>query len=61
MFWSDAMHIAAFGTAKMWLIYMLFGNLSKYIRCQPNSGAVKHLAYIPYLPDPLQDEIKDFY
>ena len=33
MFWSDAMHLMAFGTAKMWLIYMLFGNLSKYIQC----------------------------
>ena len=31
MFWSDAMHLAAFGTAKLWPIYMLFSNLSKYI------------------------------
>ena len=31
MFWSDATHLATFGTAKMWPIYMLFGNLSKYI------------------------------
>ena len=31
MFWSDATHLAAFGTAKMWPVYMLFGNLSKYI------------------------------
>ncbi len=31
MFWSDATHLATFGTARMWLIYMLFGNLSKYI------------------------------
>ena len=61
MFWSDATHLAAFGTAKMWPIYMLFGNLSKYIRCQPNSGATKHLAYIPPFPDSLQDDIKDFH
>ena len=47
MFWSDATHLASFGTAKMWPIYMQFGNLSKYIRCQLNSGAIKHLAYIP--------------
>ena len=53
MFWSDATHLAMFGTAKMWPIYMLFGNLSKYIRCQPNSGATKHLAYIPPFPDSL--------
>lgn len=61
MFWSDATHVAAFGTAKVWPIYMLFGNLSKYIRCQPNSGAIKHLAYIPPFPDSLQDDIKDFH
>jgi hypothetical protein len=42
----------------MWPIYMLLGNLSKYVRCQPNSGATKHLAYIPPLPDSLQDQLK---
>jgi hypothetical protein len=31
MFWSDATHLATFGTAKMWPVYLLFGNLSKYI------------------------------
>jgi len=61
MFWSDATHLAAFSTAKMWPIYMLFGNLSKYIRCQPNSDAVKHLAYIPSFPDSFQDHVKDFH
>jgi hypothetical protein len=44
MFWSDAMHLATFSTTKMWPVYMLFfGNLSKYIQFQPNSGATKHL------------------
>jgi len=47
MLWSDATHLATFGTAKIWPIYLLFGNLSKYVQCQPNSGATKHLAYIP--------------
>jgi hypothetical protein len=61
MFWSDATHVATFGTAKMWPVYMLFGNLSKYVRCQPNSGATKHLAYIPPLPDALQDQLKSFH
>jgi Plavaka transposase len=46
MFWSDATHLATFGTAKVWPIYMLFGNMSKYVRCQPNSGATKHVVYI---------------
>ena len=29
MVWSDATHLANFGTAKLWPIYMLLGNLSK--------------------------------
>jgi Plavaka transposase len=61
MFWSDATHLATFGTAKLWPIYMLFGNLSKYVRCQPNSGATRHLAYIPPFPDSLQDQLKAFH
>lgn len=61
MFWSDATHLATFGTAKLWPIYMLFGNLSKYIRCQPTSGAVRHLAYIPPFPDSLQDQLNTFH
>ena len=61
MFWSDVTHVATFGTAKLWPIYMLFGNLSKYVRCRPNSGAVKHLAYIPPFPDSFQDELGAFH
>jgi hypothetical protein len=61
MFWSDATHLATFGTAKLWPIYLLFGNLFKYVRCQLNSGATKHIAYIPPLPDALQDELKLFH
>jgi len=61
MFWSDATHLATFGTAKMWPIYLLFGNLSKYIWCQPNLGVMKHLAYIPSLPNLFQDELKSFH
>jgi len=60
MFWSDVTHLATFGTAKLWPIYMLFGNLSKYVRCRPNSGAMKHLAYIPPFPDSLQDQLQAF-
>ena len=47
MFWSDSTHLANFGTAKLWPIYLFFGNLSKYIRSRPSSGACHHLAYIP--------------
>lgn len=47
MFWSDSTHLTDFGTAKIWPIYLLFGNVSKYIRMRPTSGACHHLAYIP--------------
>ena len=47
MFWSDSTHLTSFGTAKLWPIYLFFGNLSKYIRSRPSSGACNHLAYIP--------------
>jgi hypothetical protein len=47
MFWSDSTHLTNFGTAALWPIYLFFGNLSKYIRSQPSSGACNHLAYIP--------------
>ena len=34
---------------------LLFGNVSKYVCGQPNSGACQHVAYIPFLPDSFQD------
>jgi len=53
MFWSDSTHLTDFGTAKIWPIYLVFGNLSKYIRAWPTSGAWHHLAYIPSVCIPL--------
>ena len=47
MFSSDATHLTNFGQAKAWPVYLMLGNLSKYIRAKPNSGAMYHLAYIP--------------
>ncbi|KAF8958642.1 hypothetical protein BDZ97DRAFT_1668171, partial [Flammula alnicola] len=47
MFSSDATHLTDFRNAKVWPIYLMLGNLSKYFRSQPNSGAMHHLAYIP--------------
>lgn len=44
---SDATHLTDFGNAKVWPIYLMLSNLSKYIRAQPISGAMHHLAYIP--------------
>jgi Plavaka transposase len=60
MFWSDSTHLANFGTEKLWPIYLLFGNISKYICGQPNSGACQHVAYIPSLPDSFQDFAASF-
>ncbi|KIY48733.1 hypothetical protein FISHEDRAFT_65631 [Fistulina hepatica ATCC 64428] len=61
MFWSDSTHLADFGTAKMWPIYMFLGNLSKYEHAKPTSGACHHLAYIPSPPDSFQDIVKTHY
>ena len=47
MFWSDSTHLANFGTAKVWPLYLYFGNLSKYFCGKPSSGASHHVAYIP--------------
>ncbi|KAF7974699.1 hypothetical protein HWV62_11479 [Athelia sp. TMB] len=55
MFWSDSTHLTNFGTAKLWPLYLYFGNLSKYFRGKPGSGASHHVAYIPSLPDSIQD------
>jgi hypothetical protein len=47
MFWSDSTHLANFGTAKVWPLYLYFANLSKYLRAKVGSGASHHVAYIP--------------
>ena len=47
LLWSDSTHLASFGTASLWLVYLYFGNLSKYARGRPSSHAAHHLAYIP--------------
>lgn len=47
MLWSDSTHLADFGNASLWPIYMFFGGLSKYTRAKPTSGSCHHLAYIP--------------
>jgi hypothetical protein len=47
MIWSDSTHLAAFGDASLWPVYMYFGNQSKYIRSKVNTFSANHLAYIP--------------
>ncbi|KAF8151063.1 hypothetical protein BJ912DRAFT_1071771 [Pholiota molesta] len=50
MFWSDSTHLASFGTASLWPIYLYFGNQSKWVRGKPTAAACHHIAYIPKLP-----------
>jgi hypothetical protein len=45
MFWSDGTHLTNFGNAKLWPLYMFFGNESKYRRCKPSCGSCEHVAY----------------
>ncbi|KAF8955630.1 hypothetical protein BDZ97DRAFT_1598545, partial [Flammula alnicola] len=47
MFWSDSTHLASFGNASLWPIYLFFGNQSKWLRGKPRMGSCHHLAYIP--------------
>lgn len=47
MAYSDSTHLANFGDASLWPLYIYFGNQSKYIRIQPSSGSCHHIAYIP--------------
>jgi hypothetical protein len=71
MFWSDSTHLANFGNASVWPVYMYFANLSKYVRAQPSSGACHHVAYMPSVRSPafsrllftspqLPDSVDDF-
>ena len=45
MFWSDATHLTSFGNAKLWPLYLYFGNESKYRRCKPSFNLCCHVAY----------------
>lgn len=45
MIWSDATQLTTFGNAKLWPVYMYFGNESKYHRCKPSCHLGNHVAY----------------
>ena len=45
MFWSDATQLTAFGDAKLWPLYVYFGNKSKYRHCMPTTNLCSHAAY----------------
>jgi Plavaka transposase len=45
MFWSDATQLTTFGDAKLWPLYVYFGNESKHQRCTPSANLCSHAAY----------------
>jgi hypothetical protein len=47
MFFSDATYLTTFGTAKAWPLYIYFGNLTKYARSAPKSGACHLIGFLP--------------
>jgi len=46
MFASDVTHLTQFGDAKLWPVYMFFGNDSKYRQCKPSCCLCNHIAYL---------------
>ncbi|KAF7299351.1 hypothetical protein MIND_00884300 [Mycena indigotica] len=61
MEWSDATHLAQFGTASLWPAYTFFGNHSKDVRCKPSSNTGFHQAYFTKLPDSIRDSYRAHY
>jgi Plavaka transposase len=47
MLWSDSTHLAQFGMAQLWPVYLYFGNQAKTERCSPSAEACHHVAYMP--------------
>ena len=46
IFSSDVTHLSRFGDAKLWPVYLFFGNDSKYRRCKPSCHLCNHVAYL---------------
>jgi len=46
IFFSDVTHLTQFGDAKLWPVYLFFGNDSKYWRCKPSLHLCNHIAYL---------------
>ena len=47
MFYSDATHVAQFGKAKLWPLYTMFGNQSKYDRGKSGVRGTHTAAFLP--------------
>ncbi|KAJ3537968.1 hypothetical protein NMY22_g5372 [Coprinellus aureogranulatus] len=55
MFSSDATVLTSFGASKLWPVYMLYGNESKYRRSKPSLKLFEEIAYFQFLPDGFHD------
>ncbi|KAJ3535195.1 hypothetical protein NMY22_g6600 [Coprinellus aureogranulatus] len=55
MFASDQTMLASFGDAKLWPVYMLYGNESKHRRSRVSLGLFEEIAYFRTLPDDFTD------
>jgi hypothetical protein len=47
LLYSDSTHLASFGSASCWPLYLFFGSQSKYVCDKPTSDACHHIAYMP--------------
>jgi hypothetical protein len=47
LLYSDSTHLASFGTASLWPVYLFLGSQSKYVCAMPTSYACHHIAYMP--------------
>ena len=47
LLYSDSTHLASFGSASLWPVYLYIGNLSKYVWAKPTSFSAHHIAYLP--------------
>jgi hypothetical protein len=52
MFASDGTQLTAFSNAKLWPLYLAFGNESKYRRSKPSCQAFEHVAYFETVSTP---------
>ncbi|EMD41493.1 hypothetical protein CERSUDRAFT_90057 [Gelatoporia subvermispora B] len=55
MLYSDSTHLTNFGTDSCWPLGLFMGNQSKYDRAKPSLNPMHHVAYIPSMPDTIQD------
>ncbi|KAI0363060.1 hypothetical protein BV20DRAFT_959073 [Pilatotrama ljubarskyi] len=53
--YSDSTHLTNFGWASLWPVYLYNGSESKYTRGRPSAYSAQHAAYIPSLPNTIQD------